>query len=105
MERLQETRETRIAIQVSILKALACYAQDKMDEAVSMLEKALSLGEPEGYILTFVDEGSLVAELLSRIIEHQQEKQQFSPEGYSYTYARVLLAAFQFLIILISGGQ
>jgi LuxR family maltose regulon positive regulatory protein len=37
---------------------------DDMPQAIMKLGRALSLGEPEGYVRTFVDEGAPMAALL-----------------------------------------
>ncbi len=37
-------------------------AEGKIDQAVTVLEKALSLAEPEGYVRIFVDEGEHIGE-------------------------------------------
>jgi LuxR family maltose regulon positive regulatory protein len=68
----------------SILKALALYAQGDEPQAMSALERALSLGEPEGYVRIFVDEGPPMAQLLYKAAAH----------GIMPEYAGRLLAAF-----------
>ena len=46
------------------LQALALQAQGNRGQALSALERALSLAEPEGFVRTFVDEGIQMARLL-----------------------------------------
>ena len=53
-------------IQVLILQALAFQEIGSDDEAVSSLDRALSLAEPGGYVRTFVDEGSPMIQLLDK---------------------------------------
>lgn len=53
-------------LEVLLVETLAHCAQGEEDLALESLEQALTLAEPEGYIRTFVDEGSSVKELLHR---------------------------------------
>ena len=71
-------------IRNQILKALALHARGDMAQAMSALECALSLAEPEGYVRIFVDEGEPMARLL-----YQAAARGIAPE-----YAGKLLAAF-----------
>jgi LuxR family maltose regulon positive regulatory protein len=71
-------------IKILTLQALAFQAQRDMDQAMSALERALSLAEPEGYVRTFVDEGKPVARLLYEA----------RTRGIASDYIRRLLAAF-----------
>jgi len=51
-------------IEILVLLALAFQAKGKNDSALSSLERALILAEPEGYVRTFVDEGESMVKLL-----------------------------------------
>jgi LuxR family maltose regulon positive regulatory protein len=55
-------------IEILILQAITCAAQDRGEEALSALEQALSLAEPEGFVRIFLDEGEPMAELLRQAI-------------------------------------
>jgi LuxR family transcriptional regulator, maltose regulon positive regulatory protein len=77
-------REGRV-IEILTLQAVALKAQGNQVEALTMLKRALVLGEPEGYIRTFVDRGAPVAALL-----RQAKSQDITPQ-----YAAKLVAAFQ----------
>ncbi len=46
------------------LQAVAYYSMDMSDTAFTYLQRALALGEPEGYVRTFADLGSPMRELL-----------------------------------------
>jgi LuxR family maltose regulon positive regulatory protein len=85
---LLETAETAnrmgSMIRILALQALAFQTQSDMDRAVSTLERALSLAEPEGFVRTFVDEGAPMARLL----------QQAAARGIAPQYVSRLLAAF-----------
>jgi LuxR family transcriptional regulator, maltose regulon positive regulatory protein len=47
------------------LQALVHAAQDSLDPALTPLQRALALAEPEGFVRVFVDEGLPMAALLS----------------------------------------
>ena len=51
-------------IEILMVRALALDAQGELTEALSALERALNLAEPEGYVRTFVDAGAPLAALL-----------------------------------------
>jgi LuxR family transcriptional regulator, maltose regulon positive regulatory protein len=59
----------RRGIEGLILKALALQGQKKTDRAIETIEQALSLGEPEGFLRMFLDEGKPMAQLLYRALE------------------------------------
>jgi LuxR family maltose regulon positive regulatory protein len=58
-------------IMILALQAIAFHAQGEMDQAVLTLKRALSLGEPEGYTRTFVNEGAPMAFLLKQLEGHR----------------------------------
>ena len=72
----------RRIIELSALKALALHQNGEVDQALQALGQALSLGEPEGYQRTFVDEGEPMARLLYIAVDR----------GISPAYAGRLLA-------------
>jgi LuxR family maltose regulon positive regulatory protein len=51
-------------IEILALKAIAYQAMNDIPKALNALERALSLGQPEGYLRIFVDEGPSMYELL-----------------------------------------
>jgi LuxR family transcriptional regulator, maltose regulon positive regulatory protein len=75
-------------IEIKVLQALAHSMRDEELEAFTLLAQALQLAEPEGYIRRFVDEGSQMAVLLTRL-RNQQRKQGPTP------YLDTVLAAFR----------
>ncbi|MBN1427976.1 MAG: hypothetical protein JXB07_06295 [Anaerolineae bacterium] len=81
MERLQRID---MLLQIQVLEALALHLLDDMPRAVDILQQALRLAEPEGYVRTFVDEGLPMASLLSYM----------STRGIMPNYTNRLLAAF-----------
>jgi LuxR family maltose regulon positive regulatory protein len=71
-------------ITICVLRALAARLQGSTDEALKPLAHALSLGEPEGYVRVFLDEGAPMAALL----------REARARGISIDYVTRLLAAF-----------
>jgi len=67
-----------------VLQALALHLQDEKDRAMSVLEEALALAEPGGFIRLFVDKGVRMAEFLSAA----------AAQGIRPGYVGRLLAAF-----------
>jgi LuxR family transcriptional regulator, maltose regulon positive regulatory protein len=66
------------------LQAVAYAMHGERDQAVQVLSEALVLAEPGGFIRLFVDEGPLMAQLLSEAAD----------QGATPDYTRKLLAAF-----------
>jgi LuxR family maltose regulon positive regulatory protein len=81
---LETLQANHSLIAVRVLQALAYQEQGNPAQAVSSLEHALSLAEPEGYVRTFVDEGEPMARLL----------RQAMTRGIAPSYVRKLLVAF-----------
>ena len=81
-------------IEYLVLQSLALQAQRQHDQAFSSLNKALILGQPEGYIRAFVDEGKPMDQLL----EHADAERQ----GISPAYINRIRATFG-EVILASG--
>ena len=72
-------------IKILILQALALKASGDSKEALTALERALSLAEPEGYVRAFIDEGAPMGELL----------RQAAARGIKLDYVSALLAALE----------
>jgi LuxR family maltose regulon positive regulatory protein len=89
LESLLQTAEAAgwmgYVIEILALQALALQGQGDILPAVTALERALSLAEPEGYVRIFVDEGEPMAELLRHA----------ASRGIAPTYVAKLLAAFE----------
>jgi LuxR family maltose regulon positive regulatory protein len=56
-------------IEILILQATAWQAQNRLDQAVAFLEKALALAEEEGFIQVFLEEGPAMEILLSEAVK------------------------------------
>jgi LuxR family maltose regulon positive regulatory protein len=54
-------------IEIRLLQALVHQKLDKMSPALAALSEAVRLGEPEGYIRSFVEEGATMAVLLTKL--------------------------------------
>jgi LuxR family maltose regulon positive regulatory protein len=76
------------SIVLLILQAWACQIAGESGRALVALESALALGEPEGYVRTFVDQGTAVARLLVAFRE-------CTSESRLAAYAARLLPAFE----------
>ncbi|MEA3376008.1 MAG: LuxR C-terminal-related transcriptional regulator [Chloroflexota bacterium] len=76
-------RTSRV-IQILMLQALAFQAEGDTAQAMTALEKAVSLAEPGGFIRVFVDEGPPMAQLLYEALTR----------GIAPQYTRRLLATF-----------
>jgi len=74
----------RSVIEISLLQALASRAAGDGAVALVAVERALTIGEPEGYVRLFVDEGEAIASLLRAALKR----------GITPAYTRRLLAAF-----------
>ena len=74
------------AIQILLLQVLAFQAQGNLPHALSVLERALALAEPEGYMSIFLDEGEAM-----RVLIEKQSRDRNHPLS---SYADKLLAAF-----------
>jgi LuxR family maltose regulon positive regulatory protein len=80
----QEIGKRQTELEGLILLALVFSTQGETDQALVHLEKALSIGEPEGYVRIFVDEGPPMARLLYEGLSR----------GIAPDYVQRLLAAF-----------
>jgi LuxR family maltose regulon positive regulatory protein len=87
LERLRRAADTGgrmgSVIEILILQTLTYRTQDHLPEALTALERALTLAEPEGYVRIFVGEGPPMARLLAEA----------SAQGITPGYTGRLLAA------------
>ena len=90
LRRLLQAAETgdRVgsAIQILLLQALAFQARGDFSPALAVLERALALAEPQGYIRSFVDEGEAMRVLIEKLSRNRNHPQS--------DYADKVLAAF-----------
>jgi LuxR family maltose regulon positive regulatory protein len=93
IDEAEKTGREGSKIKLLSLKAVTLLAHRDTPGALTTLEHALALAEPEGYVRTFVDEGEPMAKLLSdaRIsVARDQGTARISPE-----YVGELLAAIE----------
>ena len=79
----EDGQRTGTVIDILVLLALADQLRGDMPAALVALGRALALGEPEGYVRAFLDEGPPMAALLQDAANH----------GIAPDYARRLLTA------------
>jgi LuxR family maltose regulon positive regulatory protein len=92
-EAAETTGRTGDLIETLALRALALWARGEKERAVATLARALALAEPEGYVRTFVDEGTPMADLLSAVLEARQGGHLDAAGRVSTPYLARLLAA------------
>ena len=76
-------------IRIAVLQALAWQALGDISRALDVLERALVLAEPGGYVRTFLGEGAAMADLL-----RQAKAQEAKAQRVMQDYADKLLLAF-----------
>jgi len=85
LQRAEAEKRIGSVIEILTLQSIAFQAQDKVDQALAALERALYLAEPEGYMRTFIDEGEPMVTLLRLAASRDIAKK----------YVKKLLASFQ----------
>ena len=83
-EIVERTHDTRHAIEILALRALALEAQGEPDRADAELRRSIDLARPGGFVRPFVDLGQPMQMLLCR----------FADQGHATEAVRRLLAAF-----------
>src|SRR3546814_20469809 len=77
----------RRLLQILSLRAVALAGLGRQDQALDTLRRALALGEPEGFMRTFVDEGPSLKPLLADLLKQDEG------DAVSTAYLRRLLHA------------
>ena len=72
-------------LKVAVLQAIAYQANGELDKALQALRDALMLAEPDGFMRIFLDEGAIMAQLLSDAMA----------QGMMPGYVSKLLAVFE----------
>ncbi|HET8914050.1 MAG TPA: LuxR C-terminal-related transcriptional regulator, partial [Ktedonobacteraceae bacterium] len=62
------------SLKISLLRALNLCALGEPEPAFAALEQALEIGEPEGYIRSFVDEGPTLLPLLRQSLKRSKQR-------------------------------
>ncbi|MCR8657439.1 BTAD domain-containing putative transcriptional regulator [Paenibacillus endoradicis] len=88
------TKEDRLrdCIHILNLHSMTLYRDNQTEPALAKLAAALRLAKPQGFIRSFVDEGSAMAELLSIYVQSYGDKGVGSKDATSY--ARLVLQSF-----------
>jgi LuxR family maltose regulon positive regulatory protein len=87
-------------IEILVLQSLVFRTQGHATRSMECLERALILGEPEGYVRTFVDEGEPMHQLLINYQSMIKKRMIVGAESKPFallTYTDKLLAAFSLL--------
>ncbi|WP_379160893.1 LuxR C-terminal-related transcriptional regulator [Paenibacillus sp. sgz5001063] len=92
---LDKKDRLRDRIQVIILHSMALKRSGQTEAALLQLETALHLAEPEGYIRSFIDEGPVMAELLSVYGKRLQGSYLGGAQLVTFGYVQQLLQAMQ----------
>lgn len=71
LQQAETTGQMRLVIETLILQALAFQGKKETEQALLVLEKAIALAQPEGYVRSFLDEG----EALTRLLCQAQSRQ------------------------------
>jgi LuxR family maltose regulon positive regulatory protein len=85
LQAMERAGWTAFVLQNMVFQALGLQARGDTPQAMVSLERALSLGEPGGFIRVFIDEGEPMAALLG----------QAASRGIAPNYVAKLLAVFQ----------
>jgi LuxR family maltose regulon positive regulatory protein len=75
LEAAEAGRRTTRMIQILILKAVAHQANGDSEASETVIERALELAEPEGFLRVFVDEGEPMIRLLRRVVRKSRSRE------------------------------
>jgi LuxR family transcriptional regulator, maltose regulon positive regulatory protein len=88
-------RRTGSVIEIQALRALARSASGDQFGAQAALAEALALGQPEGYLRVFVDEGPLMAALLHKLLRGRRQARPAAIVTAPRDYLARLVDAFE----------
>ncbi len=74
LDRLAESARERDGRRIAILALMAAARSDEPARALPTLEEALALGEPEGYLRTFLEAGEPFHQVLKAWVQHTSVK-------------------------------
>ncbi len=78
LQQAEKTVGVGLKVEALILRALALQGMKKNEQALEVLEKALTLARPEGYVRIFLDKGEAITRLLCQVQARQVEN------GYAF---------------------
>jgi LuxR family transcriptional regulator, maltose regulon positive regulatory protein len=79
-------------LEMWLLEVVAQHLNKNQSAALEVLERAVLLGEPQRYVRRFLDEGPVMASLLSTLLSKKREQESGSK---FLAYLETLLSAFQ----------
>jgi LuxR family maltose regulon positive regulatory protein len=103
LQHVEALHSTRKTIQVLALQAWADDLQGRLDEALAVLERALVLARPAGFIRTFADLPALARVL--RELRKRREKHQAVGEKLDAYLQRVLVAMNPLAVHVVSREE
>lgn len=71
LQQAETAKQMGLAIEILILQSLAFQGKKDTERALTALERALALAEPEGYVRVFLDEGDAMTRLLCQAQSRQ----------------------------------
>ncbi|MEC0136934.1 LuxR C-terminal-related transcriptional regulator [Paenibacillus macerans] len=77
-------------IRLLVHKSMILSLQGRISDSMDVLEEALALARPEGYIRTFVDEGAPLGQLLDHYIRLRQHQHRRPSHKVSLSYVKRL---------------
>lgn len=85
LDRSRVSGSLTFELMLLVLQVLACHGMGKADSALSSLQRALELAEPEGYVRIFVDKTTPLHNLLAQV----------KARGIRVAYVQRLLTAYE----------
>ncbi len=67
LKQAESAGRTGLVIEILILQALAFQGKKETESALAVLEKAVTLAQPEGYVRVFLDESEAITRLLCQL--------------------------------------
>ncbi|MEO8287101.1 MAG: LuxR C-terminal-related transcriptional regulator [Chloroflexota bacterium] len=92
-------------LEILIVRALALQAQGDIPDAVASVVRALTLASPEGYVRSFIDEGTPMLNLLRAVDTGADAGVETAPLAAVRDYIHLLLAAFSGQKVAAAGEQ
>jgi LuxR family maltose regulon positive regulatory protein len=71
LQNAERTGQVGFTIETLVLQALALQGKKENEQALAVLEKALILAQPEGYVQSFLDQGEAMTRLLCQVQSRQ----------------------------------
>ena len=95
LEQAQATNRTWQEIRLLVLLALAFDVAHEEKLALDQLDRAASLGYQEGFARTFLDQGQIMARLLSALADRLAQESSSEQKSRKLKYVKSLLGGFE----------